>query len=218
MNISAFSILLAFLSVFSEAHTERSAIPPEQQRNLGLGARLGLERLRVVTWPVTATARRLRVLKTEPGTSEIGRVSGYQVTAEKSLSSDQALHAASALLDPSSYEEVAVAKPEPPSPIGHGSGLLCGGFRPALALSFTDVAGDTVHALVGFSCYQVEFDLSRASEHRDLRPDPPDPSKAPHKGIVRLDLSKTGKAALLKLALDAFPDDELFKKIQKAPW
>ena len=191
---------------------DRPAIPNPLQETLAFGAGLGARRLSVLTWPADATIRRLRVLDLEPESQEIGKLSGYQVTAEQRLSPMQVFQAASILLDYRNYD-VAVRKPERPSQYGRGAGNLCGGFRPAFAVSFTDVAENTVHAFVCLTCDEVQIDLLLAREPRDFRPDPPKPLATPDKGVVRFGLTPAGREALLRLALNAFPTDALLKKL-----
>jgi hypothetical protein len=191
---------------------ERPAIPPPLQESLAFGASMGERRISVLTWPADATIRRLRVLDLEPESQEIGKLSGYQVTAEQRLSSIQVIQAAAILLDSHNYW-VAIRKPQRPSQFGRGAGTLCGGFRPAFAISFTDVAEDTVHAFVCLTCDEIQIDLALAREPRDFRPDPPKPLATPDKGVVRFGLTPAGREALLRLALNAFPNDMLLKKL-----
>jgi hypothetical protein len=208
------SILVAVVLAAASAELqgpERPAIPAPLQESLAFGASLGAKRLSVLTWPSKAVIRRLRVLDIEPESREIGKLNGYQVTAEQGLSSQRVTEAAGIMLDSRNYH-VGVSKPERPSQYGRGGGKLCGGFRPAFAISFTDVAEDSVHVLVCLSCDDVQIDLALAHEPRDLRSDPPRPLAIPDKGVVRLSLTPAGREALLKLALDAFPTDAMLSK------
>lgn len=200
-------VMLAVATLSADARGD-APIPARERDVLSLGATLGDARLELLTWPKSAEAKRLRVLGSNDQRPAKGAIGGYEVLEEQALTPAQLNEFGAVLLDPGTYLSRGIREPTPPSPIRQGSGRLCGGFRPVLALRLRDVEDRIEDVFLCFGCDEVELSpVFKAPDEHTPAP-PRRPLEPAPKDAVRRYLSPTGARRLLDLSLALYPQDE----------
>lgn len=169
--------------------------------DLALGAFLGKDRLETLAWPESGELIRLHVRPFDGERKTNGKHLGYDVLGRESLNEDLLQRIGQIVLKPGAYDSMAIRRPVRPDGYGRGSGRLCGGFRPAIAVRFVDSERRVQDVLICFSCDEIEFVPGKAKPQ----------SKAVHG--LRIYLSDAGSRELLQVAAAVFAGDDVLKQL-----
>jgi hypothetical protein len=204
--------LLVAVALAAAVPAVQAAIPESQRRMLALGAMLGDDRTEVIAWATSGSVSLLRVDGVKDERKPQGWIGDYDVLERRSLTIAQIDQLRRLLLDPGTYSGTDIRRPERPTGYGQGSGKLCGGFRPAVAITLTDDEARTLDVLVCFACDEIRLVPVITEADRTNSMKPADPLAAKQAAVrskppVTRDLSGRAVLQLLNDSLKHFPKE-----------